>query len=252
VSAELWTAAREGEPPLVVLIHGSMDRSASFIRAERHLEGRHVLRYDRRGYGRSVGTGPAATFDDHVDDLLAIVDGRPAVAVGHSLGGVVALAAAQRRPDLIMAVGAFESPRPWVDWWPTTSAGTEAMAAAESPEDAAEVFMRRMIGDDRWEALPAKARADRRREGPAFLAEMVALRRPPPPYDAESVPVPVVVGRGSESTGHHRRTTEELVALVPDGELFVIEGARHGAHSSHPAEFAAFVERVVARAAGRS
>ena len=43
--------------PLVVLVHGSMDRSASFIRTERHLDGRHVVRYDRRGYGRSVETG---------------------------------------------------------------------------------------------------------------------------------------------------------------------------------------------------
>jgi pimeloyl-ACP methyl ester carboxylesterase len=168
--------------------------------------------------------------------------------VGHSLGGVVALAAAQRRPDLIRAVGAFESPRPWVAWWPTTSAGTEAMASAESAEDAAEVFMRRMIGDERWEALPAKARADRRREGPAFLAEMVALRQPPAPYEAGSIPVPVVVGRGGASTGHHVRTAEELAELVPDGELVVIEGARHGAHASHPVEFAGFVERVVARA----
>ena len=245
----LWTAEREGEPPLVVLVHGSMDRSASFIRAERHLEGRHVIRYDRRGYGRSVETGPAASFDEHVDDLLTIVGERRAVVVGHSLGGVVALAAAQRRPDVILVVGAFESPRPWVDWWPTTSAGTEAMAAAESPEEAAELFMRRMIGDDRWEALPPKARADRRREGPAFLAEMVALRRAAP-YDAEAVTVPVIVGRGGESTGHHVRTTDDLLARLPDGELVVIDGARHGAHASHPADFAAYVERVIARAEG--
>ena len=239
---------RPGAGPLVVLIHGSMDRSASFIRAERHLEGRHVVRYDRRGYGRSVETGPAARFDDHVDDLLAIVDGRPAVAVGHSLGGVVALAAAQRCPEVVRAVGAFESPRPWRDWWPKQTAGGEALARAETPEAAAEAFMRYMIGDERWESLPERARADRRREGPALVSEMVFLRDPPPPYDAERMPVPVVVGHGGDSKDHHRRTAEELLELVPDGELFVVEGARHGAHASHPAEFAALVERAIAKA----
>jgi len=39
------------------------------------------------------------------------------------LGGVVALAAAQRRADLVRAVGAFESPMPWLEWWRMVSAG---------------------------------------------------------------------------------------------------------------------------------
>jgi 3-oxoadipate enol-lactonase len=40
--------------PLVVLVHGSMDRSSSMRPTSEVLQDRfRVLRYDRRGYGRS-------------------------------------------------------------------------------------------------------------------------------------------------------------------------------------------------------
>jgi pimeloyl-ACP methyl ester carboxylesterase len=39
-----------------------------------------------------------------------------------------------------------------------------------------------------------------------------------------------------------------LAAQVPRGELIVIEGASHGAHLSHPGEFAELVRRAAALA----
>ena len=246
----LWVSERPGDGPLIVLVHGSMDRSASFIRTERVLDGRHVIRYDRRGYGRSAGLPAAASFDDHVDDLFSIIDRRAAVVIGHSLGGVVALTAAQRDPSIIRAVGAFEAPMPWADWWPEGTAGGAALAAAADPADAAETFMRRIIGDERWEELPERTRRERRAEGVALVAEMRFLHDPPPPYDPGQIAVPVVAARGGTSTPHHVRTAEELARAVPGAELVVIDGAGHGAHASHPAEFAAYVERVVATVGG--
>ena len=77
--------------PLVAIVHGAMDRAASFGRVARQLGHLHLVRYDRRGYGRSAGMAPG-TLDDHVEDLLAILGGRPATVFGHSIGGVVALA----------------------------------------------------------------------------------------------------------------------------------------------------------------
>ena len=46
-------------------------------------------------------------MDEQVDDLLAVIGGEPTVVVGHSLGGVIGLVAAVRRPDLIPSVAAF-------------------------------------------------------------------------------------------------------------------------------------------------
>jgi pimeloyl-ACP methyl ester carboxylesterase len=227
-----------------------MDRSSALARCCGHLRDVHTIRYDRRGYARSAGLG-APTIAGHADDLIEVLDERPGVVVGHSLGGVIALAAAQRRPDLVRAVGAYESPMPWVEWWPKMSAGGEAMTAAvdlgaEAAGDAAERFMRRMIGDERWGGLPEKSRHDRRAEGPALLAELRSARSEVP-YDIPAITIPVVAGCGTLSAEHHQWSAHELARLTGSEAPFVIEGANHGAHVTHHAAFASFTRLVIAR-----
>src|ERR1700722_19615898 len=54
----------------IILVHGAPDRSATFREVRANLNDRHVVVYDRRGYGRS-GQAPAATgMLDHARDLL--------------------------------------------------------------------------------------------------------------------------------------------------------------------------------------
>lgn len=238
-----------GEIPTVVLIHGSLDRSAAFARVQRHLIDLRVLRYDRRGYGRSLHVAIADSFEAQVADLEVVVGERPAVIVGHSLGGVVALAFAQRHPDLTVAVVAYEAPMSWAPWWPGTTAGSAATGHLGDAGEAAEQFMRRMVGDDRWEALPQRTRDQRRAEGPALLAELRSIRdAASPPYDPARITVPVIAAHGSASSGHHRRTAVALAQLVPGAELVVVDGARHGVHLTHPAALAALARRALALA----
>lgn len=228
--------------PTVVIVHGAMDRSASFGRVVRHLDGLHVVRYDRRGYGRSAGCEPG-TLDDHVDDLLAVVDDRPVTVFGHSIGGVIALIAAEREPDLVRSVLAYESPSPWESWWPQPRT-----AAPEDPADEAEAFMRRAIGDHFWSRLPARTRADRRAEGGALRADIASLQGPAP-YQADQLPVPVLAAAGSDTTWWHQRATRTLAEAAPLGEHAVIAGAEHGAHLTHPTAVAHLVRRAVDRSA---
>jgi pimeloyl-ACP methyl ester carboxylesterase len=254
VVEEDGTRGGPGEGRLVVLVHGALDRGASFARTARRLRdaGVRTVRYDRRGYGRSLPLGPG-DVDRHVADLLEVVDGRPATVVGHSYGGVLALAAAEAEPSLVRSVLAYEAPMAWVPWWPRTSAGSIALAGhraetAGDPGDAAEAFMRRMIGDERWERLPAATRSTRRAEGPALLAELESMRRPEPPYTAGAIACPVVGACGTLSAAHHRRAAAELAAAVPDGRLDEVDGANHGVHLTHATEFA---RRILAVATGR-
>jgi pimeloyl-ACP methyl ester carboxylesterase len=244
----LHVTCTEGEPGAarVVLVHGSMDRSTSFARLQRELEGLTVVRYDRRGYGRSVDAGPATSFDQQVEDLAGVVGTTPSVVVGHSYGGVIAAALAQRRPDLVLALVAYEAPMPWQPWWPATSAGGTAMRIADDPGDAAEAFMRRMVGDARWERLPPSTRAARRAEGPALIAELAHLRGiEDPPYDPAHIEVPVVAGSGSDTAEHHRRAPRELAAAAPRGEHHEVDGCGHGVHLTHPAALATMVRRAI-------
>ena len=209
--------------PRIVLVHGSLDRSTAFLRTIRLLGDRTVVRYDRRGYGKSVAAGTCAAFGEQVDDLAEVVAGQPAVVFGHSLGGVVGLAFAARHPELVPAVVAYEAPMAWQAWWPSGSAGAAAVTAPGDDADAAERFMRRMVGDERWERLPERTRAQRRAEGPALVAELRSIRPPsPPPYDPARLAVPVIAACGSESRPHHQATARVLAEAAPHGELVVV------------------------------
>jgi pimeloyl-ACP methyl ester carboxylesterase len=231
---------------LVALVHGSMDRASGMLRLARVLDhDRRVLRYDRRGYGRSTPVvdghqvphpGPFG-MDAQVDDLVALLDGRRAVLVGHSYGGNVVLATAARHPHLVEAVALYESPQSWEPWWPGTTAGGEAVASAAAPDEAAERFMRRMIGDAKWEVLPERTRATRRREGSAMVGELADLRGVAP-WTAEAVRVPVRAGVGSRASAHQQRGMRHVAASIAGAVLVELQGCGHDAPLSHPALFA--------------
>jgi pimeloyl-ACP methyl ester carboxylesterase len=112
------------------LVHGTRDSSRSFRAVASLLEDLHVLLYDRRGQGRSRDLDAPGSFEDHVDDLLHVIDDRRVSVIGHSWGGHVALAAAIRRPDVVRSVGVFETFMLWLDWWsPKTKEAVLAFAA---------------------------------------------------------------------------------------------------------------------------
>jgi pimeloyl-ACP methyl ester carboxylesterase len=241
----VYDASGPSGAPRVVLVHGSMDRAATFSKVVRVARDLDIVRYDRRGYGRSISAGVARSVQAHVDDLLAVVGERPAVVVGHSLGGVLAICAAVARPELVPSVGAFEAPMSWLTSWPTRSAGGQALAATDGA--AAERFMRGIVGDAGWERLPERTRVARRAESPALVAELASLRAMPP-YVPTEITVPVLAGYGSESKPYHQDAARRLAGEAPLGELVVIEGSGHAAQLSHAPRFAEFVRHVVERA----
>lgn len=231
---------------VVVLVHGTMDRGAGWARVSRELRHREVVRYDRRGYGRSretpVPEGRPAGFEGHLADLEAVIDatagGRPVVAVGHSYGGLLAIGlAGTGRPD-VAAVVAYEAPMPWLEWWPSIDDSLSA-----DPEALAETFLRSMIGDSNWMALPAGTRRARRAEGRALLDDLDGLGSRPPQLDAISSPV--ILGVGGETQGRHRRAVQELVPICHPRRIVEVQGAVHGAHLTHPEAMAAMVEEAI-------
>ena len=61
-----------------------------------------------------------------------------------------------------------------------------------------------------------------------------------------AVRVPVLQVAGSASPSSFRQAAAALDARLADGRLVLIEGARHAAHHSHPAELLDLVEAFVA------
>lgn len=237
---ELWVQESGPETGLViVLIHGSLDRASGMALIARNIRNHRTLRYDRRGYAKAIGHPGPFTVAGNVDDVVALVDDRSAVLVGHSYGGNVALAAAVRLGDQVVGVSTYETPLSWLDWWPSGTAGAAAVAADAS--QAAEDFMVRLIGRNRWDALPESTKQQRRREGVALKGELTDLRRESP-WSAGEVGCPVIAGCGSLGAQHHQRGARWIADQVPLGSVVTLQGASHSAPTSHPS---AFVDHLV-------
>ncbi|MCU1392178.1 MAG: alpha/beta hydrolase fold protein [Ilumatobacteraceae bacterium] len=251
----IW-ADEEGsaDAPMVALIHGAMDRSTGMLRLSRRLDDRfRVLRYDRRGYGRSVdadGVHPGP-FDmgAQVDDLVGLLAGRRALLIGHSFGGDVAMATAVRHPELVAGLALYEMPLSWEPWWPKHTAGAAARASAADTGEAAERFMRRLIGDALWESLPERTRATRRREGAALVGELLDLEAHRP-WTAAQIHCPVVVSHGSDASEHQARGMRQVHDEIPGSTLVVLDGCRHDAPMSNSELFANEVVGAIAAAVG--
>lgn len=118
--------------PTLLLVHGLTDSSECWPDAVAHWGDRwRVLTVDQRGHGHS----PRFT-EDNVgrstevwrDDLIAVLRDldEPPVSIGHSLGGMTALRAAEAAPELVRALVLEDPARPttahgpdqeFVDWY---------------------------------------------------------------------------------------------------------------------------------------
>jgi len=99
----LWFAAAGPSRGTVVYCHGNSHNVSHHLRFVAWLprRGFHLLAFDYRGYGRSLGdVTRAGTVADALAaiDLALARDPERTVVFGHSLGGAVALAAVAERP----------------------------------------------------------------------------------------------------------------------------------------------------------
>lgn len=97
-----------GTGPGILLLHGLMGRATTWWPVAQWLTryGR-VVGLDARGHGRSPFRGDQWRTEDFVYDAADLVRSNeltPAVVIGHSMGGLHALALAATHPDLVRAI----------------------------------------------------------------------------------------------------------------------------------------------------
>jgi pimeloyl-ACP methyl ester carboxylesterase len=221
----------------VLLVHGAVERARGFDEVVAHLGDVDVVTYDRRGHGERWREGTASLTED-ADELVARLDERPSTVVGHSLGGLVALLASLRRPDLVDSVGLYETAVPWGEWWSDderTAMLAEVDRNVAAARDAASAGSHAEIADRQvvaWDAC-------RRQVLDALAA----------PFDWQAAVRSVTTGRGERSDGYSARDAG-IVARRYGREPRVVAGAGHRAHRTHPDGFAAFVHGCVPLLAG--
>lgn len=227
-----WQRQVEGASATLICVHGGLDRGGSFARIARRSEHFNVVAYDRRGYQGSRGRQPI-DLNGHIDDLCAIATAvqslGPVIVLGHSYGGVVAIGAALRRPDLFALLVTYEAPLPWIYRRPGFTNDLH-----EDPSEEAEQFFRRMISSAAWDRLSDDDKASRRADGIALLDDLRTLRGSAP-YELATLEIPCVYAYGD---GPHQIYYEELVQhLVATSPVFratSLLAANHGAHLSNP------------------
>jgi pimeloyl-ACP methyl ester carboxylesterase len=245
-------------PPLV-LVHGTTADHRTWRAVGPELATRwRLIAIDRRGRGDS-GDAPGYSIEHEFDDLAAVADmvardsGMPVDVVGHSLGGRIALGASLRS-DAIRRIVAYES-APSPPGEPATDPGLlgrlRGDLAAGDLEGLLARFMTEAVGmppndlaafraDPVWPLRVAAAPTIPRELDAAEHAPGASLRALAP------VSVPVLQLVGSLSPTAFRTGAAALDARLAHGRLEIIDGARHGAHHSHVAEFVARVEAFLA------
>ncbi|MFG3700721.1 alpha/beta fold hydrolase [Micromonospora sp. NPDC047620] len=229
----------------VILIHGTMTWGLAAFGAQQPLAGhRRILVVDRRGFGASPDT-EQGDYDVDADDILELMD-RPTHLVGHSYGGVVALLAAVRRPELVRSLALIEpSALAVAADHPVVAAALEnnRRYVAASRSMSAEEYLLAAYGPDEHvipepREFAVRAAETALRERPCWEADLPvdALR----PHD---YPKLVLAGTWETAQSDYRSSTGEalivtasIVARRIGARLHRVPGADHAPHQQRPDE----------------
>lgn len=248
-----------GEGVPILGIHGTP--SSAVLWADAALElakhGRCII-YDRRGFHRSALPEPVTALDiiHHVDDaaaLLAALHVGPAVVIGRSTGGQIALEFARHFPDKVKALVLLEPALLTID--PRANAWAHDMRrklleqAAVDPSLLAEAVFRDALGDESWESFPDALKDMLASTSPAVLAEVnghgLDLSRDPVELSEEDLAgmrCPALIITAEDSLEACRLVNDRLAAALPNAESVLVPGG-HLINPAHPAVLS-FIDRL--------
>lgn len=247
-------------------IHGTPSSAVMWEDAAVELakHGRCII-YDRRGFHRSGRPDPFEKSDlaDQVDDAAALLDAlaaTPALVIGRSTGGLIALELARRYPARVRALVLLEAAvftaDPEASAWAAELRRTVLRAAAEDPTSAAEIVLRIALGDHVWDSLPAELKQMFASGSPAVLAE---IRGTGLDLSAESLVLseqalseidqPTLIVSAVDSPGVLWLVNSRLAEGLPHAETLLVAGG-HLINPAHPGVLE-FVDRMTAVSSSR-
>jgi pimeloyl-ACP methyl ester carboxylesterase len=240
----------------ILCIHGGGSSAVMWADAIEELAklGR-VIAYDRRGCARSERPEPyeRTTVAEQADDAAALLDAlqaTPAVVIGRSYGGAVAVDLALRYPDRVRALALLEgdalglSPTA-LEWTRAIADRLREVAAQDGIDAVYEALIGEVLGEGAWDSFPDEARRVLTQNGPALLAELRYVDEPMPDAAAfATIDKPTLLVAASDSPPEQREMTEAMARVLPNARTVLVAGG----HLIDPAapEVRAFVEETLA------
>jgi pimeloyl-ACP methyl ester carboxylesterase len=227
----------------VVLLHGLMAGSATWWQIGPALAGRgwDTSAVDLPGHGQAPRLPGAVDLDGFADALAERLPHRVDLLIGHSLGGVTALAVAVRRPDLARALVLEDPPGALTD-------GERYLMSLAIEADGELVMTdRSLLVDREREANPGWAEQDvansiegvATADAPALAAALRAPLRADLPRLVRAAPVPLLVLAATRESA--LRGDRDAVRHLLPADRFVELAGGHCLHRDLPAEWVAAV-----------
>lgn len=237
----LWMA-ESGAGPAIVLLHAGIVDSRSWEPLVPHLVAadHRVVRYDRRGFGRSVTEDVAYSNRADLVALLDVLDIGRACLVGNSQGGQIAADVACEFPDRVAALvlaGATISgyePEPTAEEARLFAQMELLEEAADDPDAMVDLALRVWVDGQGQPAdrVPTALREAVRTMAGAAADPSVVHGQPIPlePPAAErlaTMTMPVLAVAGALDVSDVWATAEHLARACPDGRAVRIPRVAH-------------------------
>jgi len=216
-----------GSGPTTLLIHGSAADASTWSIQLASLSRELRMVAPQRRNRDSVETAA----DDIVEVIEALNDG-PVLACASSFGAVILLDVARRFPDRLRGMVLCEPPLAPSDYSPSVPLGFgcqfDRLVLEQSGEAAAEYFLRTVLTDTAYEALPTRWQKRACALWREIRADSGALARYAPRYASlVDVAVPTLLLGGERSSKFYCATLDALEQVLPNVRRQTLRGAGH-------------------------
>ena len=250
--AQLYYERAGAGMPLIMLHAGIADCRMWEHEFSSLADSYQTLRYDMRGYGRSLPVAGEFNIQDDLEGLLEALEApSPLALMGCSMGGALAIDFALAQPDRVAALilvgsdpAGFESDAAWPD---DLIARSNAAFEQRNIDEVAELDMQIWfdgVGRSRADVDPAiRAKAfDMARLVTAHELSGIGehIRKPvdiPAARRLRELAMPALLVIGENDLPHLKQATDYMAARLPHARKLVLPNAGHLPNMEHPAQF---------------
>jgi esterase len=244
-----------GEGVPILCVHGGGSTALMWADAIGELArfGR-VIAYDRRGCARSERPEPyeRTTVAEQADDAAALLDTLtdvPAVVIGRSYGGAVAIDLALRHTASVQALVLLEADALGIsgvglEWTRALRGRLREVAARDGVDAVYAAMIGEVLGDGAWDSFPREIRRILTKNGRALLAELEYVDEVMPGApELAALAAPTLLVAASDSPPPQREMNDALADVLPNVRSAFVGGG----HLIDPAapEVLGFIEEVL-------